>query len=225
WIPILEAYKKRMYGEGKVDRKYFERGRATTIARKLELDSDLQDFCIIEQESRIKVSEKKPDLIGVRNENGKTVINFIEYKCTKSGMSGVSITEHFEDMVKFYQDVNMDAGYKTLYEQMLDFAELKLKQLKAAFKVSSIDSGEIVFLFSNIGTKNGISAQKIYNDVCRLIYTCKDYPENKDKVKFLILKNEEDDEYELYSPNAYMDAETFLKHECFRGCDKTQWKK
>lgn len=221
WEPILEAYKKRMYGKGKIKKEYLERGRATAIARKIELESDAKDFYFIEQESRIKVSKKKPDLIGIHNENGKTMISFIEYKCTTSGMNGVTLTEHFEDMSGFYQNINMDAGYKTLYEQMLDFADFKYQQQKNVFKVNSIEDGEIVFLFSNIGTKDGISAQKIYNDVCRLIYECKDYPRNKERVKFLILKNEE----ELFSPRDYMSAETLLKHVAFVNCDKEEWKK
>ncbi len=221
WGNILEAYKRRMYGKGKIGKKYLERGRATTIARNLELENKLKDFYFIEQESRIKVSEKKPDLIGVRNKNGKKVISFIEYKCTTSGMSGVTLTEHFKDMCKFYNDVDMDAGYKTLYEQMMDFADFKYQQIEDTFKVDSIKEGEMVFLFSNINKKDGISAQKIYNDVCRLIYKCEEYLDYKKHVKFLILEDEE----EVYSPKNYMTAEELLMQDIFSKCNTEQWKR
>lgn len=221
WGNILEAYKRRMYGEGAIESKYFERGRETTIARNLELNSELKDFYFIEQESRMKVFKNKPDLIGVRNKNGKTVLSFIEYKCTDNGMNGITLTDHFEDMIKFYEDVEINAGYKTLYEQMLDFAEYKYMQSEKAFKIERIEEGEIVFLFSNIGMENGITAQNIYNHVCRLIYKCDKYKMHKEHVKFLVLK----DENELYKPENYVDAETLLKHKLFENCDKYEWQK
>jgi len=221
WENMLEAYRKRMYGEGAIEHKYFERGRATAIARNLELNSSLKEFYFIEQESRIKVSKKKPDLIGIRNNKGNMVLSFIEYKCTTGGMDGVTLTEHFEDMCNFYQNVDINAGYKTLYDQMQDFAEFKYCQLEKGFKVDCIEAGEIVFLFSHIGAENGITAQKIYNDVCRLIYNCKKYSNYKEHVKFLVLE----DENELYKPDNYVDAETLLKHKIFENCNKDEWKK
>jgi hypothetical protein len=136
-------------------------------------------------------------------------------------MYGVTLTDHLEDMVRFYQDVQINVGYKTLYEQMLDFADFKYWQLEKGFKVECFEAGEIVFLFSNIGGVNGITAQKVYNDVCRLIYKSNKYLEHKKHVKFIIL----DDESKLYSPQAYMDGETLLKHKAFEKCDKTAWMK
>lgn len=220
WENILEAYRRRMYGEGAIDNKYFERGRATSIARNLEMNSNLEDFYFIEQESRIKASKKKPDLIGIRKNKESMILSFIEYKCTTGGMDGVTLTEHFEDMCNFYQNVDINAGYKTLYEQMQEFAEFKYCQLEKGFKVDYIGGGEIVFLFSHIGVENGITAQKIYNDVCRLIYNCKEYSKYKENVKFLVLK----DENELYKTENYVDAETLLKHKIFENCDKDEWK-
>lgn len=208
---ILEAYKKW---------KKLERRRETAIARNLELHSKTKDFYIIDMESRIKTSGKKPDLIGIRNENGKTILSFIEYKCTKSGMDGVTLVTHYEDMIDYYKNVKMDAGYETLYKQMQDFAELKMLQLDCGFKLGEIEGGEIVFLFSNIGTDD-LTAQKVYNNIRFLIERLGKHPEHKQNVKFLILK----DENELYLTDNYMNSEEILKHEIFANCNKEQWKR
>jgi hypothetical protein len=123
-------------------------------------------------------------------------------------------------MVEYYGNVYMDAEYKTLYEQMQDFAEFKYQQLGCTTKLGKVDRGEIVFLFSNIG-EGEFTAQRVYNNIRFLIKTIEKYPQYKKDVKFLILK----DENELYTTDKYMNAEEVLELEIFSKCNKEQWKR
>ena len=95
WDQVFSAFENRAYS-GKNGKMYLERCRETVIAHN---NSDVSDegIKIIEMESRIPKEifpDKKPkktDFVGVRINNGKPVLSFIEYKCTTGAMYGTKL--------------------------------------------------------------------------------------------------------------------------------------
>lgn len=221
WDAIFTAYEKRGFDE---------RGKETYIAKMSE-DYVEGQMLIIDMESSVRncvsISKNpKPDLVGIRKEDNKWILSFIEYKCTESGTKGVTLETHYNDMRDYYNDCSIEGNsyYKTLFEQYIDTAISKLKQIgkwnyqqKKQLNSPKNIKGEIVFLFSDID-KNGFTSQLIYNRVKHLDH------KNKidDLVKFCLLSDITDTNVQHIEP---LNLEVFLKTPVFIGCDEDQWKR
>ena len=219
WNVIFKGYKAR---------KYIERSNETYIAKMSEEHTNGQ-MLIIDMESSVRncvSNNPKPDLVGIRNVNNEWILSFIEYKCTKKGTNAVTLEDHYNDMEKYCNDLAFErnAFYNTLFEQYVDAAISKLKQIKKwncqkrpQIELSDKVKGEIVFLFSNIG-QNGFTSQLVYNKVMHL---SKKYMIN-DSVKFCLLGDVTDNGVQFIEP---LNLEVFLKTPVFAECDKNQWKR
>lgn len=180
WDVILSAFESRAYGI-KESHQHLERARETAIARRN--DGCIPDgIKIIEVESRIPAEGKKPDMIGVRMDQGQPVLSYIEYKCTKNAMNGnCRPVDHFIDMQKYYQcpfryfeDFDKRLGEPVLLKGGIDKAKK-----------------EIVFLFSHVGKGNELTEQKVINSL-RKILECK-VKGSIEHVRVVIIKDEKCD--------------------------------
>ena len=113
--------------------------------------------------------------------------------------------------------------YSSLFEQYVDVAVSKFKQIKKsncqqiAHEIPENIQGEIVFLFSNIVEKD-FTSQFVYNAVKHLYHKC----QIDKSVKFCLLDNVANNEAQPIIP---LDYESFIKMTIFSGCDPDQYKR
>ena len=171
----------------KSDNPEYERMRQTRICN----DAMVNDkFCVFTMEEKIFVDDKQPevDMVAIRCENEKTIISYIEYKCTEAAITGkCSINKHYGDMAKIsLNDVNI--------ARMLDLYYLKQKMLGKTIECVDINTckQEMIFLISNVQedkleelkTGQYMSSETLYKELMKTLRRT-DFRDGDVKVLFL----------------------------------------
>lgn len=144
---------------GKKPVNHYERMRENMIAA---YNTNLEEgmLAVIDMEysvdrtklsSAIIVKNPKADLICATVENDRIVFYITEYKSTENGF-GVSLKEHYDDMVMYYDDIRIKQHLiKTLQERLkygLIVCSKKVENIISGLTEESIDV-KILFLFSH----------------------------------------------------------------------------
>ena len=144
---------------GKQPRNHYERMRENMIAA---LNSELEEgtLAVIDMEYSVDrtkldsakiVKNPKADLICATVENDRIVFFITEYKSTENGF-GVSLKEHYDDMVMYYDDIRIKQHLiKTLQERLkygLIVCNKKIANIINDLTADNIDV-KLLFLFSD----------------------------------------------------------------------------
>ena len=198
-IQVLENWSEEIWDEicnacfawaTKDENSEYERMRQTRICND---NMDNEELTVFTMEEKIFIEDKQPevDMVAVRHEDGKTVISYIEYKCTESAMQGkCSIPKQYEAMAKIsMSDDNVERMLELYYQ----------KQEMIGKKVERLDPKnchqEIVFLISNVQWKNVVnkserrryvSSKMLYNKL-KETYEREDFRDTD--VKVIILED------------------------------------
>lgn len=182
WNIIFRAFNTRGYK--KINGKqYLERDRETVISH-INDGSIKGGMKIIEMESRMRGTnaKKKPDMIGVYKVGEKSVLNFIEYKCTTAAMDGTQAPiKHYEDM----------RGYFNKKDEFKYFEEYDKRIGQPLLEDTAKADRQMLFVFSHINDKEGMTTQKAINGLEKVKKQAED-DKKIEYVKVIILKNEEE---------------------------------
>ena len=150
WSMIFKGYKQRAEKTDPInktdDKLYLERERETAIST---YNNDIDQMLIVAMEMYVYMpngDNPRADMVGIRREQNGYVISFIEYKCTEGGLKGVTLREHYDDMIGYYDDAQLKKKIleyltrKKLVEGMDWLQDIEDKDVKS----------EMVFLFSHV---------------------------------------------------------------------------
>lgn len=195
WEEVCKAFKACSEKPIKPD---YERMRETRICNDNMFNNEISIFAM---EEMIPIDNKKPemDMVALREEKGKMIVSYIEYKCTESATkNGTSIPEHYADMAKILPVHENTKKMLQLYYQ---------KQVMLGNDIMCINElecrSEIMFLISNIQWQGKVkknqrvSAKTVYD---KLRETAEREDFRSENVKVILLEDidvESDEKYVL----------------------------
>ena len=141
--------------------EHIERRRENVIAKRNATLAPGR-IAIVDMEANWRSISAKLDMVGIRWNGDKLIIDIIEYKCTAVGLSGVTLETHYDDMsTVFTESENVCAQKESILTSLAIMIEYGLITVDESIRQAVCDAierrnaeFELLFLFSHYDEMN-----------------------------------------------------------------------